>query len=186
MRLSDANVALLAGAFYGFKTVLVPHNLPPESLSAHLQKANVDALITEVGTLDLSLIARGNKQLSLVIWVAGYGNRHMDWNYVPNNLKGKLEVSVWHKLVEEGKDLGGFEVPSYDPATTTPTVSTVWPSSSESGKFIDFKSEVGIFGQFGTITRLTLTLEFRVRYRSFGLYPASQSTFDARRCGSVN
>lgn len=101
-------------------------------------------MIAEAGSLDLSLITEDNKQLSLVLWVAKYGNRHMDWNEAPDNVKGNLKVAVWHELVEEFKDLASYEVPEYDPKTETPAVTTVWPSSSQSGQFIDFKPEVRI------------------------------------------
>lgn len=120
----------------------MPHNLPSETLSAHLQHAKADALIAEAGSLDLSLVMNGNKQLSLVLWVAKHGNRHMDWHEVPEGAKGSLKVAVWHELVEEHKDIAGLEVPEYDPSTPTPAVNTVWPSSSQSGEFINFKPEV--------------------------------------------
>lgn len=133
---------MLAGAFYGFKTVIIPHNLPSETLSAHLQHAQAEALIAEAGSLDLSLIASGNKQLSLVLWAANLGNRHMDWHEKPENVKSGFEVNVWHELVEEQKDLASLEVPEYDPTTPTPTVSTIWASSSQSGEFIEFEADV--------------------------------------------
>jgi hypothetical protein len=134
----------LAGAFYGYKTVIVPHNLPAETLSAHLQKAKADVLIAEAGSLDLPLIVKGNTQLSLVLWVAKYGNRHMDWNALPENVKDSLKVAVWHELVEEFKELASYDVPEYDPKTEAPAVNTVWPSSSQSGQFIDFQPEVRV------------------------------------------
>jgi len=120
----------------------VPHNLPAETLSAHLQHAQADALIAEAGSLDLSLVTKENKQLSLVLWVANYGNQHMDWHEVPEGAKGDLDVSVWQELVEEQKDLTSLTVPEYDPSTPPPTLSTVWPSSSQAGEFINFQSDV--------------------------------------------
>jgi hypothetical protein len=92
--------------------------------------------------MDLALVTKANKQLSVVIWVAKYGNRHMDWHEAPKDAKSALEVAVWHELAEEGKDLAGFDVPEYDPTTPVPAVNTVWPSESQSGDFIDFKQEV--------------------------------------------
>lgn len=133
---------ILAGSFYGFNIVLIPHNLPAETLSSHLQNAKADALIAEAGSMDLALVTKANKQLSVVIWVAKYGNRHMDWHEVPKDVKGSLEVAVWHELAEEGRDLAGFDVPEYDPTTPAPALNTVWPSESQSGDFIDFKQEV--------------------------------------------
>ena len=120
----------------------MPHNLPAETLSAHLQHVKADVLIAEAGSLDLSLIAKGNKQLSLVLWVAKYGNQHMDWNALPENVEDTLKVAVWHELVEEFKEIASYDVPQYDPKTATPAVSTVWPSSSQSGQFVDFQPEV--------------------------------------------
>lgn len=120
----------------------MPHNLPAETLSAHLQHAQADALIAEAGSLDLSLVTKENKQLSLVLWVAKYGNRHMDWHEVPKGANGDLNVSVWHELVEEQKDLTSLTVPEYDPSTPPPALNTVWPSSSQAGEFIDFQSDV--------------------------------------------
>ena len=59
----------------------------------------------------------------------------MDWNDVPQDVKGTLEVTVWHELVEEKKELAWLEVPDYDPSTPTPSVTTVWPSKSSQGDF---------------------------------------------------
>lgn len=134
----------IAGAFYGFKVVIVPHNLEPEVLTTHLQKVQAEALIAEAGALDLSTVAKGNKQISQVVWVAKLGSRHMDWNEVPPDVKGILTVTVWHELVDEKRDLAGLDVPTYDPKSPSPGVTTVWPSSSSEGKFIDFEPEVGV------------------------------------------
>lgn len=132
---------IFAGAFYGFKTILIPHNLDPKDLSTLLQKSQADALIAEAGALDLSLVAESNKQLSQVIWVAKLGSRHMDWNDVPGDVKGTLDVAVWHEVVEEKKDLAGLDVPSWEPTSPTPSVTTVWPSATQVGEFIEYQPE---------------------------------------------
>ncbi|PYH88986.1 hypothetical protein BO71DRAFT_403419 [Aspergillus ellipticus CBS 707.79] len=131
--------AIFAGAFYGIKTILIPHNLDAEALSALLKTSGAEALIGEAGALDLSLVAKGNEQLSQVIWVAKLGSRHMDWNDVPDDVKGTLEVRVWHELVEEKKDLAGLEVPSWDPSSPTSSVTTVWSSKSSAGEFVEYQ-----------------------------------------------
>ncbi|KAJ5562450.1 AMP-dependent synthetase/ligase [Penicillium sp. DV-2018c] len=132
---------IFAGAFYGFKTVIIPHNLPAENLAAHLQHAGADVLIAEAGSLDLPLVTKDIDQLSLVLWVAKYGNRHMDWNEVPGDVKSSLKVAVWHELIEEHQNVANYEVPEYDPKTSTPSVTTVWPSSSGESQFIEFQPE---------------------------------------------
>ncbi|PYI06118.1 hypothetical protein BO78DRAFT_369699 [Aspergillus sclerotiicarbonarius CBS 121057] len=148
--------AIFAGAFYGLKTIIIPHNLEAESLSTLLKESQAEALIGEAGALDLSLVAKGNDQLSQVIWVAKLGSRHMDWNDVPEDVKGTLEVGVWHELVEAKKDLAGLEVPSWDPTSPTPSVTTVWPSKSSAGEFVEYQPEnlvSGIAGLMYSIPR---------------------------------
>lgn len=140
----------------------MPHNLEPEVLSAHLRKVQAEALIAEAGALDLSIVAKGNKQLSQIVWVAKLGSRHMDWNDVPADLKGSLSVAVWHELVDERKDLAGFEVPSWDPKSPSPGVTTVWPSSSSEGEFIDFEAE----NLISAISALNSTLPGAQRFNS--------------------
>lgn len=66
----------------------------------------------------------------------------MDWHGVPEGVDRDIKVDVWHELVEEKKDLAGLDLPEYDPKEQAPAINTVWPSSSQSGKFIDFQSEV--------------------------------------------
>jgi hypothetical protein len=61
----------------------------------------------------------------------------MDWNDVPKEAQGRLDVAVWHELVDEKKDLAGLEVPEWDPTSPTPTLTTLW-----SGEFIEYKPEV--------------------------------------------
>ncbi|CAL00278.1 putative uncharacterized protein YHR045W [Aspergillus awamori] len=146
--------AIFAGAFYGLKTIIIPHNLEAESLSTLLKESEAEALIAEAGALDLSLVAKGNDQLSQVIWVAKLGSRHMDWNDVPEDVKGTLEVNVWHELVEEKKDLAGLEVPSWDPSSPAPSLTTVWPSKSSAGEFIEYQSENLVAGIAGIMFSL--------------------------------
>ncbi|GFF51432.1 putative uncharacterized protein YHR045W [Aspergillus udagawae] len=152
--------AIFAGAFYGFKTIIIPHNLEPQVLSGHLEKSQADALIAEAGALDLSLVAKNNKQLSQVIWVAKIGSQHMDWNQVPVDVQGSLEVAVWHELVEEKKDLTGLDVPSWDPNSPAPSVTTVWPTKSQVGDLIEFQPENLVAG----IAGLTFSLPRNQRF----------------------
>lgn len=109
-----------------------------------MQSAQAEALIAEAGAVDLSGVAKSNNQLTRVVWVAKLGSRHMDWNEVPEDVQDSLTVAVWHELVEEKQDLAGFEVPTWDPASPSPPLTTVWPSSSPVGDFIDYQPEVGI------------------------------------------
>ncbi|KAA8647005.1 uncharacterized protein ATNIH1004_005688 [Aspergillus tanneri] len=152
--------AIFAGAFYDFKIIIIPHNLDPESLSALLQKSQAEALIAEAGALDLSYVAKENKQLRRVIWVAKLGSRHMDWNDVSEDVKSSLEVKVWHELIEEKKNLAGLDVPSWDPSSPTPSLTTIWTSESGPGDFVEYKPENLISG----IAGLTFSLPRNQRF----------------------
>ncbi|EAW12678.1 uncharacterized protein ACLA_011050 [Aspergillus clavatus NRRL 1] len=151
---------IFAGAFYNFKTTIIPHNLEPQALSILLEQAQAEVLIAEAGALDLSLVAKNNKQLSQVIWVAKIGSRHMDWNYVPEDVRGTLQVAVWHELVDEKKDLAGFNVPTWDPNSATPSVTTVWPSKSGDGDLIEYQPQNLVAGVAGLIYSLPRTQRF--------------------------
>jgi hypothetical protein len=111
-------------------------------LSSLLHDAQADVLIAEAGALDLSFVAKNNEQLSEVIWVAKLGSRHMDWNDVPQDVQGRLSVTVWHELIDEKKDLAGLDVPSWDPTSSTPSVSTVWLSATGKGELVEYQPEV--------------------------------------------
>lgn len=129
----------IASAFYGFQIVLIPHKLESKKLGDYLQKVQAQVLIAEAGAVDLTVITKGNGQLKNVIWVANEGSRHMDWNEVPAEIAGKLEVAVWHGIVQEKKALEDTEVPASDPKTATPSITTLWPSSEQ---FVEYKPRV--------------------------------------------
>jgi hypothetical protein len=129
----------IASAFYGFETVLIPHNLEPKQLGGYLKKAQAQLLIAEAGAVDLTVITTGNAQLKNVIWVAKEGSRHMDWNEVPAEIAGKLKVTVWHELVQAKKVLEDTEIPVYEPKSATPSITALWSSSEE---FIEYKPQV--------------------------------------------
>lgn len=102
-----------------------------------MQKAQADTLIAEAGGVDLAQVAAKNKQLSHVVWVAKIGSRHMDWNDVPKEVEGRLDVAVWHELVDEKKELTGLEVPEWDPNSQSPPLSTLWGE-----EFVEYGPEV--------------------------------------------
>ncbi|KAL4939148.1 hypothetical protein BDV06DRAFT_41247 [Aspergillus oleicola] len=144
--------SIFAGAFYGFKVVLVPHNLAADKLSGLLQKSQADSLIAEAGSVDLPQVAGNNKQLNHVIWVAKLGSRHMDWNDVPKELEDHLDVAVWHEIVDEKKELAGLEVPDWDHSTPSPSLSTLW-----SGEFVEYGPENLVAGIAGILYSLPRT-----------------------------
>ncbi|OAX84425.1 hypothetical protein ACJ72_01203 [Emergomyces africanus] len=123
----ESLTAIFAGAFYGFKVVLIPRMVPSERLGAYLAVAGADLLIAEAGTLEPSALLRAVPSLKSAIWVANHGSQHMDWSQVPEGIGGDIEVAVWHELVKDKKSLVGTEVPATISNTPPPPSSLSGP-----------------------------------------------------------
>ena len=134
--------SFIAAAFYGFKPVLVPHNLSTEQLIAHLRQAQPAFLVAEAGSVELSPVVSACPVLSHVIWVVQHGSRHMDWNEVPEGIGGRVEVSVWHELVDEKKSSVGPDLPESEPDSSVGPLATFWSTEDGSGKLVEYTSEV--------------------------------------------
>ncbi|KAF1936615.1 hypothetical protein EJ02DRAFT_438419 [Clathrospora elynae] len=96
--------ALFAGAFYDFTPILIPYNQPHQTLVELLVQTGADALIAEAGSVPLADVSRGASALRSIIWTVEKTSRHMDWSEVPEGIGGKLDVAVWHELVQEQKN----------------------------------------------------------------------------------
>ena len=106
-------VALFAGAFYGFSPILIPYNQPHPTLIDLLNQTGADSLIAEAGSVPLADVSAGVAGLRQVIWTVEKTSRHMDWNEVPEGIGGKIDVSVWHQLIQDQKNASA-ELPSDD------------------------------------------------------------------------
>lgn len=103
-------VALFAGAFYDFVPILIPYNQPHQTLVELLVKTNADSLIAEAGSVPLADVGKAVSSLRQVIWTVEKTSRHVDWNVVPEGIGGKIDVSVWHQLVQDQQN-GSVELP---------------------------------------------------------------------------
>ncbi|KAF1833990.1 hypothetical protein BDW02DRAFT_355388 [Decorospora gaudefroyi] len=97
--------ALFAGAFYGFTPILIPYNQPHLTLVELLVQTGADALIAEAGSVPLAEVSQGASSLRSIIWTVEKTSRHMDWSEVPEGIGGKMDVAVWHELVQEQKSI---------------------------------------------------------------------------------
>ncbi|KAF2845122.1 hypothetical protein T440DRAFT_493638 [Plenodomus tracheiphilus IPT5] len=95
--------ALFAGAFYGFTPILIPYNQPHPTLVELLVSTGADTLIAAAGSVPLAQVGKGASGLRQIIWTVEKTSRHMDWSEVPEGIGGKIDVSVWHELVQEHK-----------------------------------------------------------------------------------
>ncbi|WEW56072.1 hypothetical protein PRK78_001507 [Emydomyces testavorans] len=129
---------LFAGAFYGFKTILIPHNLPSEELSTYLQQCKADFLVAEAGAVDLDVLSKAHTALKNAVWVTKKGNEHLDWNQGPDEFDNRVKVAVWRDLLKENGDAVGSELPPSDPKVPVPSITTLWTSSTGPGAFVEY------------------------------------------------
>ena len=58
-------------------------------------------MIAPAGAVPLAEISEAVPAIRQVIWTVEKTSRHMDWNEVPEGIGGKVDVSVWHDLVQD-------------------------------------------------------------------------------------
>lgn len=131
---------LFAGAFYGFNVVIIPHNLPSESLATYLKQTKADFLVAEAGAVDLSILVNARTSLKNIVWVAKGASQHLDWTHGPEEIGGDIEVAAWHELVKERSSSVSAELPPSDLDTPTPSVTTLWATSKGPGSFTEYTS----------------------------------------------
>jgi acyl-CoA synthetase (AMP-forming)/AMP-acid ligase II len=132
--------ALFAGAFYGFSPVLIPYNQPHPTLVELLSRTGADTLIAQAGSVPLDVVSQGVSGLREVIWTVEKTSRHMDWNEVPEGIGGKIDVSVWHQLIQDQKN-----GPPQLPTTTekAPNLVFLWQGGlSDSFEVVEFTQQV--------------------------------------------
>lgn len=132
--------ALFAGTFYGFSPILIPYNQPHPTLIELLVRTGADSLIAEAGSIPLADVTQGASSLRQVLWTVEKTSRHMDWNEVPEGIGGKLDVSVWHEIVQDQKN-GTAELPQN--SGKPPNVIFLWQEGvSKSVEVVEFTQQV--------------------------------------------
>jgi len=94
---------VFAASFYGFTPILIPYNQPHSTLVALLNQTKADSIVAAAGSLPLADVSNGVNGLRQIIWTVEKTSRHVDWNEVPEGIGGKVDVTVWHELVQDSK-----------------------------------------------------------------------------------
>ena len=116
----------LASAFYGLTPVLIPFNLPHPKLYELIKQGEADCLICAAGSVPLEDLSQECPKLGLLIWVVEKTSRHMDWHGVPESAQDRLNVGVWHDVVEENRANATADLPSNDSRDRPEGVVFVW------------------------------------------------------------
>ena len=124
----------------------MPHNLDTNLLIAHLSEIKPDFFIAEAGAVDVDQVVAACSSLRHIVWVSKGGNRHMDWNVVPEGTEGKVEVVVWQDLIDERKTITSSEVLPVDKESFVQPLSTFWATSEGVGQLVEYTSEVSVEG----------------------------------------
>lgn len=141
--------ALFAGAYYGFSPILIPYNQPQATLIELLIQTGADSLIAQAGSLPLDDVSQGVSGLRQIVWVVEKTSRHMDWNEVPEGIGGKIDVSVWHQVVQDQKN-GTVELPQG--TDKAPNVVFLWQERvGKAAEIVEFKQQVSL--SFGDLSR---------------------------------
>ncbi|KAF1847855.1 uncharacterized protein K460DRAFT_403172 [Cucurbitaria berberidis CBS 394.84] len=141
-------VVLFAGAFYGFTPILIPYNQPHTTLAELLVQTGADALVAEAGSFPLADVSRGAPALRQIIWTVEKTSRHMDWSEVPEGIGGKIDVSVWHQIVQDQTN-GTATLPS--DSNKAPNVVFLWQESgAKSAEIVEF-SQLNLAAAVGAL-----------------------------------
>lgn len=133
-------VVLFAAAFYGFTPILIPYNQPHTTLVELLQETGADSLIAQAGSLPLADVAQSVPGLRQIVWTVEETSRHMDWSEVPEGIGGKIDVSVWHELVQDAKH-SEHVLPSDN--TKAPNVVFLWQEAvGKPAEIVEFTQQV--------------------------------------------
>lgn len=132
---------LFAGAFYGFTPILIPYNQPHPALVELLQTTKADALVAQAGSIPLADVTRSVPGLRQIVWTVEKTSRHMDWSEVPEGIGGKVDVSVWHELVQDSKHTDDV-LPS--DGGKAPGVVFLWQEAvGKPAEIVEFTQQVG-------------------------------------------
>jgi acyl-coenzyme A synthetase/AMP-(fatty) acid ligase len=132
--------ALFAGAFYGFTPILIPYNQPHPVLVELLVKTGADTLIAQAGSVPLAHVIQGASGLRQIVWTVEKTSRHMDWSEVPEGIGGKIDVAVWHELVQDQQE-GAATLPTTN--EKAPGIVFLWQEAvGKPAEVVEFTQQV--------------------------------------------
>ncbi|TGJ79366.1 hypothetical protein E0Z10_g9387 [Xylaria hypoxylon] len=123
---------LFACSFYNVTAILLPYDQSDASIISMLQQSGADTVVTCPGTFPFDSVVKSYPVLRQLIWVVDEGNKHLDWNEVPQGMGGKVNVSTWQDILNDSPQPSGADLPSIDSQAAAPDVIMFWTSKTDS------------------------------------------------------
>lgn len=141
---------LFSCAFYDLTVILVPYDLPIDSIISLLHKSKADTVVAAVGSFPFDVITKSYPALKQLIWVVDEGSKHMDWNEVPTGTGGAVNVSTWQDIIQDQDHSAGAELPPVDRKGELKNVLAFWPN----GELVEYTQANLIAGIAGQLTSI--------------------------------
>jgi len=145
--------ALFACAFYELSAILIPYDLPVEDIIPLLKRSKADSIVAAAGSFPFDVVTKSYPALRQLIWVVDEGNKHMDWNEVPNGTGGAVNVSTWQDIIQDQDITAGTELPPLDKSVQPKPVFAFWPT----GELVEYSHATLIAGIAGQLTSVPTT-----------------------------
>ncbi|ROW11699.1 hypothetical protein VPNG_05578 [Cytospora leucostoma] len=118
--------ALFASAFYNLTAILIPFDQPDEAVISMLRRSAADTVIALPGSFPFESAFKSYPSLRQLIWVVDEGNRHLDWNEVPEGVGGSVNVATWQDIIQEAPADAGKELPPIEGQPEQQDITIFW------------------------------------------------------------
>ncbi|KAI1266618.1 hypothetical protein F5Y18DRAFT_425863 [Xylariaceae sp. FL1019] len=129
---------LFACSFYNLTAVLLPFGEPEASVISMLQQSGADTVVTSPGAFPFDTVVKSYPALRQLIWVVDEGNKHLDWNEVPQGMGGKVNVSTWQDILNDNPQTAGTELPAANAKSVAPDVIMFWKTPDSVEEMVQF------------------------------------------------
>ena len=116
----------------------MPYGLDQSTLENLLEKAAVDVLVVEAGTVELESAAKSAGGLKQIILVTKGGNMHMDWTDAP---AGGATVTTFDDMIQKAN--ASKEMPDVEKGSDTPPLSAFVEVGKGDYEQVTYTTEVG-------------------------------------------
>ncbi|KUI56726.1 Long chain acyl-CoA synthetase 7, peroxisomal [Cytospora mali] len=119
---------LFACAFHNLTAILIPYDQSDEAIITMLRRSAADTVIALPGSFPFETVFKSYPSLRQLIWVVDEGNRHLDWNEVPQGVGGSVNVATWQDIIQESPVDAGKELPPVEGQKEPQDITIFWQS----------------------------------------------------------